>query len=222
MGLAETFTVQMLILFIISLICCGTGFSKINYFRSLGYGLSTIAMEVAVIVMFKKYLSITQLVSCILLIIYGARILKRFLAREKKKKDSKSDIKKSGKVPFLNKLIAWLCFSVLYLCQISPVVLRVQGFKAVIDKLNMYFVPKNTAFSIIGVIAMAVGLALLICKDLKKLKISNINVIGEIAFWIGLYMIGFNKKIGFVPICIMIIGFLFMLYRVLVLNRRKK
>ncbi|OUM62872.1 hypothetical protein PIROE2DRAFT_20740 [Piromyces sp. E2] len=190
------------------LIACAVtalGFVKFAYFMSLGYAFTESAIGLALIVMYKKQLTMASALLCLCLIIYGVRLgsyliirKKRASFNEKMKKEGRNEDKKLGMGVMIS---TWLSCALLYLWEASPVLFRLQNGKG--DDLLAY----------LGVIICIVGLVFEGLGDHQKYEAKKKeptrfvntglysvvrcpNYFGEILMWTGIFVSGFTACQG--------------------------
>ncbi len=195
------------ILLAVCAVMCAVGFYKFVYFLSIGYGFAVAGGGIAIFVMYLVNPSATPiwliLVQMALFIAYGARLSGFLLVRElknisfKKTDVAKDTLAKNNekKMPVFVLATIWICVSVLYVAQVSPMLFRYTN--ASIDIM----VPA------IGIIVSVFGLILETIADNQKsaqkkenpdmvatkglYKIVRCpNYLGEIIFWTGIFVSG--------------------------------
>lgn len=195
-----------LILLAAALIVSGIGFKKYVWFISIGYGFSIAAIGAAMLIMFRGSLSAGTVLSCILLIIYGCR-LGGFLAyREVRSKTynkaMKKEVKDGSAVSLGAKFAIWISVALLYVCETSPVMFRLENG----DGTN--------GVLIAGCIISICGMALESTADWQKNRAKKENphrfvdsgvfrivrcpnYLGEILMWTGVFAGGISSVHGF-------------------------
>ena len=188
-------------------VLCAVGFYKFVYFLSIGYGFAVAGGGVAILVMYLINPTATPLwvvlVQMALFIAYGMRLSGFLLIREfknatfKKTDVAKDTLAKNGekKMPVFVLATIWICVSVLYVAQVSPMLFR--------------YVNASTDL-ILPVIGFAVSVFGLILESIadkqksaqKKLRPDMVatkglyricrcpNYLGEIIFWTGVFVSG--------------------------------
>jgi len=220
-----TFSINLLILTLVALLCSAIGIKKYVYFISIGYGLSISGQGIAMLVLFRNNLNIWVILTCIVLIIYGFRLSGYLLIRELKSKSYQkhmvTEIKDGKGMNFGIKLMLWVCCAALYVTMVSPVFYRLDNG---ITNLNITY--------IIGMLLMVGGIALESFADLSKNRQKKLNpkrfcdqgifkfvrcpnYLGELILWTGVFVYGCTslKTIGLWIIAIIgYIGIVFVMF----------
>ena len=145
--------------FIIALIISSGGFYRLLFFITTGYGLSVSGISIYLLFLFYKNLKYSEIILSLLYIIYGFRLSYYLYQREKTasyKERLKPEVDKSNDAGFIPKLCIWLSVSLLYICQVSPLIFSIEAKK---DDCNMTY---------IGIIVLIFGLLLEIKADNEK------------------------------------------------------
>ena len=195
------------ILLIVCAVACAVGFYKFVYFLSIGYGFAVAFGGVAVLVMYLVNPTAVPLwivlVQTALFIAYGARLSGFLLVRElknatfKKTDVAKETLAKNGekKMPVFVLATIWICVSILYVAQVSPMLFRYNNACTDVE------------FPIIGFVVSIFGLVLEAIADKQKseqkkerpdmvatkglYKLCRCpNYLGEILFWTGVFVSG--------------------------------
>ncbi len=190
---------KFLILFLVAVLISSIGFKKFVWFISLGYGFSIAGIGIALLTMYAKNLTVVTAIMSVLLIIYGCRLGGYLLIREKRsasyQSTMKKDIKDGSNMKLFPKLCVWLSCSLLYLLEASPIFFRLNSGK------------NDNSSAIVGMIIMALGIALESASDLTKnsfkkkypkrfcdvglFKIVRCpNYLGEVITWTGVFISG--------------------------------
>ncbi|MCR5451691.1 MAG: DUF1295 domain-containing protein [Lachnospiraceae bacterium] len=190
---------ELIIILIVSLVISAVGFYMYVYFFSVGYGFSIAGIGIAMLILFRENLSISTVIMCALLILYGGRLGGYLLIREIKSIAYKDLLKNESKshVPFGVKLCIWISCALLYVGETAPVFFRMQRGAG------------NDVFSIIGIVLMAGGILLEIVADYQKSAAKKVdshmfvssgvykwvrcpNYFGELILWTGVFVSGLN------------------------------
>ncbi len=195
------------ILLAVCAVACAVGFYKFVYFLSIGYGFAVAFGGVAVLVMYLINPTATPLwivlVQTALFIAYGARLSGFLLVREFKNATfRKTDVAKDTlakndekKMPVFVLVAIWVCVSVLYVAQVSPMLFR---YDNACDDIIVPIV--GFAISVFGLVLEAVADKqkseqkkqrpdMVATKGLYKMCRCP-NYLGEILFWTGVFVSG--------------------------------
>ena len=203
-------------LFLISCLISSIGFKKFIYFISYGYGCSISGIGLYLLLS-NKGLKIEEIILGILYITYGLRLsIFLFIRNQKQTYHKKVGVKFAVHKPklFANIMI-WLSVALLYACQASPLAYRIISPKK--DKEN------KTLLCICYIISI-IGFIIEIIADNQKNNAKKINpnkfvdtglyrivrfpnYLGEIIFWTGNFISGFNVYVGFSQWFITILGY---------------
>ena len=210
-----------LIMLVVALVISAIGFYKYVYFISLGYGFSVAAIGVALLWSFRDSLTIKVLVICLLFIVYGCRLSGYLLIRELKsatyRSTMKKEIKDGKEVSFPAKIAIWITCGLLYACQTSPVLFRLENGKT------------DDTVLLAGILIMCMGIILESVADVQKsaakkenpnrfvdtglFKIVRCpNYFGEMVFWTGVLVSGVNVMSGVLQWVIALSGYLGIIY----------
>ena len=195
-----------LILFLIALAVSALGFKKFLWFISLGYGFSIAALGLAMIIIFSANLSITSFVLAMWLVLYGLRLGIFLLVRERSSASynasMKREINDGSDYSLAAKLAVWISCALLYVCEVSPVLFRLQNNVG------------TDAAATVGVVIMTFGFILESVADSTKsaakqknphtfcregvFKIVRCpNYLGEMIIWSGVLISGLSALQGF-------------------------
>lgn len=194
-----------LILVILALTVSSIGFKKYVWFISIGYGFSIAAMGAAMLILFRHSLNAGTVLACILFIVYGCR-LGGFLAyRELRSKAynraMQKETKDGSQVSLGAKFAIWISVALLYVCQVSPVMFRLENATAA------------NPLIFIGCIISICGMILESTADFQKNAAKKMNphrfvdsgvfkivrcpnYLGEILMWTGVFVGGFTSVHG--------------------------
>ncbi len=192
---------MFLTLLIIAMAASAIGFKKYVWFISIGYGAAVAAIGVALLIIFRGVLDPGLCILTALLVVYGCRLGGYLAFRELKStsynKKMKTEIKDGKGMAFGVKCAIWITAALLYVCETSPVLFRLQQGK------------KTDAFTIVGICIMILGLTVESTADLQKNKAKKVNpnrfvdtglfhfvrcpnYLGEMLFWSGVFVSGIN------------------------------
>ena len=188
-------------------VLCAVGFYKFVYFLSIGYGFAVAGGGIAILVMALINPTATPiwllLIQAVLFVAYGVRLSGFLLVRELKNVSfKKTDVAKDTlaknnekKMPIFVLATIWICVSVLYTAQASPMLFRYDNASSDI------IVP------LVGVAVSVFGLILEAVADNQKSAQKKVrpdmvateglykivrcpNYLGEIIFWTGIFVSG--------------------------------
>ena len=188
-------------------VLCAVGFYKFVYFLSIGYGFAVAGGGIAILVMALINPTATPiwllLIQAVLFVAYGVRLSGFLLVRELKNVSfKKTDVAKDTlaknnekKMPVFVLATIWICVSVLYTAQVSPMLFRYDNASSDI------IVP------LVGVAVSVFGLVLEAVADNQKSAQKKVrpdmvateglykivrcpNYLGEIIFWTGIFVSG--------------------------------
>lgn len=198
------------ILFIVAAVLCCMGFYKFVYFLSVGYGLAVCGLGIAMAVFGATGVTSMNMIGyifCVLFVIYGIRLSGFLIVREIKNLAYRKTLDEATKaekaMPVFVKAIIWLCVSILYVAQVSPILFRSISDKA--DSAQIIGIV-GIAISVIGVILetiadkqksaqKAVNPNMVATKGLYKF-VRCPNYFGEILFWTGVLVSGVTVYSG--------------------------
>ncbi len=121
------------IIFLVALAVCSVGFKRYIWFISIGYGFSVAAIGVALLVMFgvQGRLHVIPVIMASLAIVYGLRLGGYLLIREYRSAsyhDVMQDaIENGSRVKAPLKIVTWLACALLYACEVSPILFRLDN-----------------------------------------------------------------------------------------------
>lgn len=195
---------------IVSAVLCAVGFKKFVYFLSIGYGFSVCGLGAAYLItaLSQKWaFSAVTVIQCLLFLAYGIRLSGFLLVREIKNASYRKVLKNAttvddDKMPVFVKIAIWLCVSVLYIAQTSPVFFRVYNGRG-----------GEIGLPLAGAVISACGLLMEAeadrQKSAQKAKRPDMvateglfrfvrcpNYFGEMLFWTGVFVGGCNALTG--------------------------
>ena len=210
-----------LILFTVALIVSAIGFKKYVWFISIGYGFSVAAIGVTLLCLFGGSADWGVMIACVLFILYGCRLGGFLTYREVKKasynKKMKSEIKDGKGMSLIAKCGIWISAALLYACEVSPVLFRLQNGKG------------TDGWVIAGIIIMAAGLVTETSADVQKSLAKREapgrfvdtglyrivrcpNYLGEMTFWTGVFITGIGSNAGVWQWVAVLTGYLGIIY----------
>ena len=210
-----------LIAFAVALVMCAVGYKKFVWFISIGYGFAVAGIGVAMLVMFWKSLEVVTVILSLLCIVYGLRLGLYLLRRELKSKSyqntMKTEIKDGGDMKFIAKFFIWVSCGLLYVCQVSPILYRLQNGV------------KTDMAAIVGTVIMALGIILESASDFTKNKFKQKNpkrfcdvglfkivrcpnYLGEVLIWTGVFVSGVTALDGIFQWLCSICGYVAIVY----------
>lgn len=193
---------------ILSIVCavlCAVGFYKFVYFLSIGYGFAVAGGGIAVLIM--AFVVGTEaplwmlLIQTALFLAYGARLSGFLLVREIKNAAYRKTLKEATgdgkKMPFFVLFTIWVCVSILYTAQVSPMLFRVTN-----NTTGVILPVVGVAVSVLGLVLEATAdnqksaqkkenPDMVATKGLYKMCRCP-NYLGEIIFWTGVFVSGIN------------------------------
>ena len=199
------FPKEMWLFFVVALLCCSIGFKKFVWFMSVGYGLASAGIGLAMlIVSLSKGFNFLFVIQCVLFVIYGIRLGGFLLIRELKSESyrkKKSEIGIDMKVPVFVSFIMWLMMGAMYTCQSAGPIYRLLNGAS------------NNSFLIIGIIVSLIGIIVEALADKQKSDAKNKNpnmpamdglykicrcpnYFGEMLFWTGSILSGIGALVG--------------------------
>lgn len=208
------------VMLLVSAAICAIGFYKFVYFLSVGYGFAVCGMGIAILILYGNTVTPITIIMCLLLMAYGARLGGFLVWREVKSLSYRKTLTEATTtkkpMPMFVKSAIWICCSIMYVLQISPIFYRsVNG-----DNGNI--------FAVIGVVIMFVAIIIESLSDHQKssakaknprrfcdtglFKIVRCpNYLGEVLFWTGVLVSGIGVIEGTQWI-IAILGYILIVY----------
>ncbi len=191
------FSLELLVLFALSMLLSAVGFKKYVYFFSIGYGFAIAGLGAF---MFARYpFSLGTALCCLILIAYGLRLGLYLLVREMKSKAYSAmmngEIKDGLHMPMVAKCSIWVACALLYILQVSPIFYRLQNGAA------------QNIWVFIGAALMLVGFLMEVAADMQKQAAKKKNprrfcdtglyrfvrcpnYLGELILWAGALVTG--------------------------------
>ena len=210
-----------LAIFAIALLVSAIGFKKYVWFISIGYGFSVAAIGALLLCLYGGEADAGLIAACVLFILYGCRLGGYLTYRELKKSSynnkMKTEIKDGKGMPFIAKCGIWISAALLYACETSPVLFRLQNAKG------------SNGWVTAGVVIMAIGLITETSADVQKSKAKEKNpgrfvdtglykivrcpnYMGEMTFWTGVFITGITSNTGLWQWIAALTGYLGIIY----------
>lgn len=213
-----------LILLFVSLAVSAIGWKYFIYFFSLGYGFSIVALGIALAIIFSGTASVTSLILCAVLILYGCRLGLYLFCRERKSAAYRKilyDKSLREKKPVLEIIVVWVFCALLYVAEVSPVLFRMKNEAA--------GVPVSGLWAVIGAVMMVAGAVLEAVADAQKSAAKKLNpnsfvstgvyrivrcpnYLGEILLWTGCFVSGIGASLSFGQWVVAALGYLGILF----------
>ena len=193
------------VIFAVALLFSACGFKKYVWFISIGYGFSVAAIGAALLLLFRGGLTGGTAAACVLFIGYGCRLGGYLAFRERKSSTynakMKTEIKSGDGMKFVAKASIWLSAALLYACETSPVLFRLENGAGTDTPL------------LVGLCISVCGLIVESAADLQKNAAKKVNprrfvdtglyrivrcpnYFGEMLFWTGVFVGGVNVLHG--------------------------
>lgn len=201
----QTFIVLTLLVLVVDAL----GWVRFLWFISIGYGASIAAIAIALGVMHYDTLSLPSALLLLLGVIYGFRLAGYLLIRELRsanyRKTISYDAKQGSDYPLVASISIWLSCVLLYLCQMTPVIVRVQQEAERLQFPSVPLVGEEWAWA--GIVVAALGLLTEAVADQQKSDAKKLapqrfvdtglyrivrcpNYFGEVVFWTGILVSG--------------------------------
>ncbi|MCQ2328152.1 MAG: DUF1295 domain-containing protein [Paludibacteraceae bacterium] len=195
--------VTFIILTLLTMAIDAVGFKRFIWFISIGYGYSVAGIALAVAIIHFHSLTWATGLMLLLLMFYGCRLATYLLFRELRNKNYTKtvslDAKNNTDYKPMVLVAIWLSCVLLYLCQTSPIIFRVQNAA---DGLS-----DNMITAWIGVAIAAFGIVMEAWADHQKNVAKKINpnrfvdtglyrivrcpnYLGEVLLWTGVFVCG--------------------------------
>lgn len=214
------------IIFGVCALCCAVGFKKFVWFLSIGYGFAIAGGAITILILalvngWTGNVLWLLILQTLLFIAYGARLSGFLLYRELNNKAYRKTLNEDAggdkKMPIFVLAVIWLVVAVLYTAQVSPVFYR-------------YFNGRtDIVVPIVGMVISVCGILLETLADKQKSaqKKENPNMVatkglyklvrcpnylGEIIFWVGIFVSGVTAYQGFGQWLIAILALIAIVY----------
>lgn len=187
---------------LLCLVLSALGFRRVDWFISIGYGLSIAAQAVLFLLLYLASLDLWTALQVALLFAYGTRLAGYLIARERSPsfaRELEASRDRGARVKGVLKLIIWISVSALYVAMFSPALLSLwaQAQGASLPSL----VP--------GIAIMVLGLAIEAASDWQKSRLKAADpsrftrtglfgivrypsYFGEMLFWAGSFVSGIS------------------------------
>lgn len=189
------------------------GWVRFLWFISIGYGASIAAIAIALGVLHYDTLSLPSALLILLAVIYGFRLAGYLLVRELRsanyRKTISYDAKQGSDYPLVASISIWLSCVLLYLCQMTPVIVRVQQEAERLQPSSglPFFGGGGGGLAWAGIAIAALGLLTEAVADQQKSAAKKLapqrfvdtglyrivrcpNYFGEVIFWTGILISG--------------------------------
>ncbi|ORX52640.1 hypothetical protein BCR36DRAFT_582574 [Piromyces finnis] len=198
---------SFLILYLVAVALTALGFIKFMWFLSLGYAFSVVAMGIANLIIFRNNLTLSTAILNVLFIVYGCRLGSFLYIREgsssyiNKDKNKQEEEKPEKPHSLVSKISIWLPCAFIYVCEVSPVLFRLQN-----GAFNSILIYIGIVISCLGIFFEGVGdYQKFTSKKKNPTRFCDIglykivrcpNYLGEILFWTGIFVSGINALQG--------------------------
>ena len=198
------------IILIVCAVLCAVGFYKFVYFLSIGYGFAVAGGGITILVLAMMngwtdgvlWLALIQMA---LFLAYGIRLSGFLLVREIKNAAYRKTLSEATgddkKMPIFVLVTIWVCVSILYVAQVSPMLFRYMNGT------------KDIVVPVVGIVISVLGLLLESIADKQKSAQKAVNpdkvamaglykivrcpnYLGEIIFWTGIFISGVTAYQG--------------------------
>ncbi len=201
------FPAQWWIILLVALVLNSVGFKKYVWFMTVGYGLTVGGISLCLIVMSitQKAFSGWYLVLCLLLMLYGFRLVCVLLLREKRNTPENRKVlgNMEKQVSLAGLTTMWILDSLTFFAMMSPVFYRLANGKT----------REMSAGLVIGVLLIAGGIAIEVVAEVQKYLSKKDNpglpvttglykysrcpdYFGEIVVWTGVFITGIKTNMG--------------------------
>lgn len=218
---AIAFPQSMLIIVIVCAALSAVGFYKFVYFLSIGYGFAIAGCGIALLAIYGLDMGVPMILICALLVAYGVRLSGYLLVREIKSATYRKTLDKAAggekTMPIFVKAVIWIACFLMYTCQVSPVLYRLEANS------------KHIIIPIVSVVIMTFALIIETAADQQKTAAKKVNpnrfcdtglykivrcpnYLGEVLFWTGILVSGFGVLQGVVQWFIAILGYVLLIY----------
>ena len=210
-----------LIALIVAMAASAMGFKKYVWFISIGYGFAVCALGITYLIKFHSIMDAAAIIACALFIVYGLRLGGYLAYRELKissyNNKMKTEIKDGKGMSIVAKCAIWISAALLYVCETSPVMFRLENGAA------------SDGWLTAGIILMICGLCIETAADLQKNAAKKKrpgrfvdtglyrvvrcpNYFGEMTFWTGVFVSGISSNAGAAQWVCALLGYLGIIY----------
>lgn len=213
-------SMNILVLFVITLVICLIGFKRYIWFISIGYGLSISGIAIGEIVLYHSNMSALLLIYGLVMTVYGFRLGGYLLYREIRTSYNsrmKGEISDGSGMNIGVKVALWLSCALLYLMMMAPMIYRCENDS------------EDNVLLIVGMCVSVLGILLESIADAQKNHAKKLNpkqfcssglfrivrcpnYFGELVIWTGIFISGFGALSGVGQWIISIIGYLGIVY----------
>ncbi len=196
------------ILLAVSAALSAIGFYKYVYFLSIGYGFSIAGIGIVLAVMSMAgtfHAGVAHYLLFLLLVVYGLRLSIFLISREWKNAAYRKTLKEvsddESVMPFFVKIAIWVCVSLLYVSQASPVFFRLYNGGKTSVAAWAALVICGFALLIESVADRQKSIQKHIRPDMVAMDglyriVRCPNYFGEILFWTGVFVSGLDSLSG--------------------------
>lgn len=214
-----------LVIALLVLVIDALGWIRFLWFISIGYGASIAGIAAALAVMHGGALSVPSGLLILLAVVYGARLAGYLLYREVRSANYRQaisyDAKKGSDYPLVASISIWISCVLLYVCQMSPVIVRVVLEAAGADA--------GGTIVWVGIGIAALGLLMEAVADYQKSAAKRQNphsvvrtglyrlvrcpnYLGEVVFWSGILVSGTDVMNAWWQWLMAVVGYVAIVY----------
>ncbi len=188
--------------FALCLAVSALGFRRVDWFISIGYGLSVAAEAVLFGLLYRAQLNLLAVAQLALLFAYGLRLATYLISRERSPAfgtELAASRERSGRINGPVRFAIWISVAALYVAMASPTLLSLSAAAAGVNLPSL----------LPGILIALCGLGLETAADLQKSRLKaakpksfvssglyaivrSPNYFGEMLFWFGLFISGIS------------------------------